>query len=105
MRFAIGLKQKETRTMTAMAAPNVSTRFGPVEPKTRPGNTRAGMTDIAPAGATPATACAKTGKKESFRRLRPSTGERGVMKRSPRADTVTNFPSMGTLALLMRGHK
>ena len=37
MRFAIGLRQKETRTMIAMAAPNVSTRFGPVDPKTRAG--------------------------------------------------------------------
>lgn len=62
------------------------------------------MTDMAPAGATPATACAKTGKKESFRRRRPSTGERGVMKPSPRADTGYQLSlRMGGLALLRRG--
>ncbi|GEB66614.1 hypothetical protein SAT01_40620 [Sinomonas atrocyanea] len=69
-----------------MAAPNVSRRFDPLNPRKRAGATRAGMTAIDPAGATAATAWAKTGRKESLRRLKPSTGDRGVMKRS-RADT------------------
>ena len=49
--------------------------------------------------------CAKTGKKESFRRLRPSTGEREVLKRSPRADIGNQPSSDGPARLAHEGRK